>query len=86
MILEAIFEWFLSILTFAIDLLPDNGSMFNSVKGLSYSIFGFMTLLDGYLPIREFIVVSGIVMLISLSMNGIRVTFGVFQMVMRVKP
>lgn len=86
MIIEGIFSWLISVLVNAISLLPSNGDMFNSIKSVSFNIFGFMTLMDGYLPIKEFIGVSVIVMGISLTMRSIAITFGVFAMVMRVKP
>jgi hypothetical protein len=86
MIIEGIFAWFMQVLSNAISLLPVNGAMFASVKSVSFNIFGFMTLMDGYIPIKEFISVSIIVMGVSLAMGTIRITFGVFQMVMKVKP
>ncbi len=86
MILEGIFSWLLNVLTTAIELLPVNGAMFASVKNVSFTIFGFMTLMDGYIPMKEFLSVSLIIMAVSLAMGGIRVTMGVFNLVTKIKP
>lgn len=86
MIIEGIFSWLLNVLTSAIDLLPVNGSIFASVKNVSFSIFGFITLLDGYIPVREFISVSKIMLAVGLSMVAIKITFGVFNMLTKIKP
>lgn len=86
MIIEGLLTWFMSILTFAIDLLPDNGSIFNTIQGVSFNFLGFITMIDGYFPMTEFIVVSGIVFAVSVSMIGIKITFGLFNTMMKIKP
>jgi len=85
-IIESIFSWLLNVLTSAIDLLPANGAMFASVKNVSFSIFGFMTLLDGYIPMKEFLSIALIIMAVSLAMGSIRVIFGIFNLITKVKP
>lgn len=86
MIIEGLFAWFMSVLTFAIDLLPDNGSMFNTIEGVSFNFLGFMAMFDGYLPITEFLSIAGVMLAVGISMLGIKITFGIFNMMMKVKP
>lgn len=53
MIIESIINWLLQVFQYAISLLPSNGTMFSTIPSLSYTSLKYISLLNGYLPIKE---------------------------------
>jgi hypothetical protein len=73
-IIEQIFNWFLSIGTWAISLLPSNGDLFKTVPTLDITIFKYISLVDGYFPITELGKVMALMITISIAMGAIRLS------------
>lgn len=86
MIIEGLFTWLAGVLNYMVTLLPQNGTMFDSVKSVSFGIFKFMTVANGYIPVKEIITISGIYLLIAVAIAGIRVSTGVFNLVSKLIP
>lgn len=86
MIIESIFAWFVSILNFAISLLPENGSIFDQIPKLTFTSLKYISLLNGYIPVNEIGIVFGIMLLVQASLLGIRTVFGLYNQLSKVVP
>lgn len=86
MIIEAIITWLLSVLQYAVGLLPSNGSLFSNVPDLTFSAFKYITLLNGYIPIKEIGTVFVITLAVQAAMFAIRIVFGLFNQLTKVIP
>jgi hypothetical protein len=72
MLVENIFSWFLSIGSWAFSLLPKNGSLFNSLPDLDLTFLRYITVLNGYAPIKELGYALVAMLAVAVSLNGIR--------------
>lgn len=53
MIIEGILTWLMQVFQWAISILPSNGTMFGNIPSLSFTSLKYISLLNGYLPIKE---------------------------------
>lgn len=86
MIIEFLFQWLVSVLNFAISLLPVNGSMFDSIPKLDASFFKQITMLNGYLPIQETGTAFGIMIAVEVALFAVGLLLGAFNYLTKVKP
>lgn len=86
MIVEQVFNWFLSIGTWAISILPENGSLFKTVPTLDLTIFKYISLVNGYFPIIELGKVLVAMIAVQLGMQGIRLTMWAYAFLTRLIP
>lgn len=86
MIIEAIINWVITVLQYSVSLLPANGAMFGSIPELSFAFLKFITLLNGYMPIKEIGAVFVIMLAVYASMLGIRIIFGIYSQITKLIP
>jgi len=85
-IIESIFQWFFTVLQYAVSLLPENGSMFGNIPSLSFTALKYITLLNGYMPIKEIGATFVIMLAVYASMLIIRMTFGIYSQITKLIP
>lgn len=86
MIIEGIINWVITVLQYAVSLLPLNGTIFGTIPSLSFSFLKFITLLNGYMPINEIGAVFLIMLSVYASMFAIRITFGIYSQITKLIP
>lgn len=86
MIIESIITWFMSIFNYAIDLLPNNGSQFDTIPNLSFTFLKYITLVNGYLPIKEIGATFVLMIGVYAVMFGARLAFATYAQLIKLIP
>lgn len=86
MIIESIITWFMSIFNYAVDLLPNNGSSFNSIPDLSFTFLKYITLVNGYIPIKEIGATFVLMIAVYAVMYGARLAFATYTQLIKLIP
>ena len=86
MIIESIIAWFLSVLGYFLSLLPENGTLFNTVPDISTTFIKSVTMLNGYFPIVETGQVFIIMLAVGVSMLAIQMIFGIYNTITKLIP
>lgn len=86
MIIESIFTWFFSVLQYSVSLLPENGSMFGNIPSLSFTALKYITLFNGYIPVKEIGATFVIMLAVYASLLVIRMIFGIYNQVTKLIP
>lgn len=86
MIVENVINWFFTVLSYAVGLLPKNGDMFNSIPKLDTSIFKSLSMLNGYIPIQQIGYMLVILVAIQLGLYAFSLGMGLFNYVSKLIP
>ena len=86
MILEFIFNWLMAVFNYALSLLPTNGHVFDSVQHLDATFFKQISVVNGYLPIKETGIMFAVLIAVQAALFVTHLTMGVFSNIMKAKP
>ena len=86
MIIEQIILWLQSLLSYAINLLPANGNLFDAIPSLNYKVINAISYLNGYIPIVEIGKIFTIYILMFVAMKGIELTMAIYSQITKLIP
>ena len=86
MIVETVINWFFSVVTNALSLLPSIGHTLDNIPPIAITFLKYMGVLNGYAPVTEvgqaFLVMLGV----YLSIRGVRLIMIAFNLVTKIIP
>jgi hypothetical protein len=85
-IIEGVFSWLINVLNNAISLLPDNGTLFDSVPKLTLSSLKLITVMNGYLPMKELGLVFVTMLAVQASLIAIEIVMGIYAQITKLIP
>ncbi len=86
MIIESIGTWLFSVFTYAVQLLPKNGDMFNSIPKLDTTIFKSLSMVNGYVPIQQIGYMLVILIAMQIALYAYSLGLGIFNYLTKLIP
>lgn len=86
MIVEVVINWFFSVVTNAISLLPSVGHTIDNVPKISLTFLKYVGVLNGYAPVTEMGEAFAVILGVFIVLNATKLVFVAYNLLTKVIP